>query len=432
MRIRSTAETLLIAAGDAAVWFVSLFFALSIRYVSWANMEDVGRHLIPFVWIWVIGLTMFYAVGAYDRWNILSVRALVARLAAAFAAKAVAAVALFYFIPFDVAPKTVLFIYLGVSLLLSFVWRVFTFSVLTPRVKMKAMLIAEGRDALALAHESERNRHIPFKVESVVSPSIEEFEHMYTGDIEIIIVDTRDARAVALLPSIYAHMVHDIHVVDFVTLFGAIFGRLPISVIDYAWVFENLAVSPSPLYDVCKRVIDVVISIFGALVTIVVFPFVAIGIKLQDGGPVILSQERIGRWGKKIVIHKFRTWDPTGKVGVTKFGKFLRATRIDELPQFFDIIRGALSIVGPRPELEVFVKHYEQEVPYYALRHIVTPGASGWAQIYHDDHPHHTADSVETAVKVSYDLYYIMNRSVILDFAIVLKSIGKMLAIKGK
>ena len=101
----------------------------------------------------------------------------------------------------------------------------------------------------------------------------------------------------------------------------------------------------------------------------------------------------------------------------------MRRTRIDEIPQLWNVLKGDISLVGPRPETPELVKVYEKEVPYYDVRHLIKPGLSGWAQIYHDAHPHHGADVTETAKKLSYDLYYIKNRSFLLDIKIVLKTV---------
>jgi lipopolysaccharide/colanic/teichoic acid biosynthesis glycosyltransferase len=117
---------------------------------------------------------------------------------------------------------------------------------------------------------------------------------------------------------------------------------------------------------------------------------------------------------------------------VTKIGSFLRKSRIDELPQLWNVFRGDLSLIGPRPELPEIAKVYEKEIPYYNVRHLIHPGLSGWAQIYHENHPHHNADINETKNKLSYDLYYIKNRSLILDVKIAMRTIMTFLSRSGK
>ena len=116
---------------------------------------------------------------------------------------------------------------------------------------------------------------------------------------------------------------------------------------------------------------------------------------------------------------------------VTKIGKFLRKTRIDELPQLWNVLFGTISLIGPRPELPELVKVYGEQISYYNIRHLIKPGLSGWAQIYHEAHPHHHTDVEETCVKLSYDLYYIKNRSFLLDLKITLKTIKTLLQRTG-
>ena len=151
-------------------------------------------------------------------------------------------------------------------------------------------------------------------------------------------------------------------------------------------------------------------------------------------GPVFLYQERAGKGNRPIRILKLRTWtlkdDPTGH-RITPFGKFLRRSRIDELPQLWNVIRGDLSLIGPRPELPELVKVYANEIPYYNMRHLLTSGLSGWAQVHHLKHPHHIADVEETRNKLSYDLYYLKNRSLVLDIKIALKTIKTLISQSG-
>jgi lipopolysaccharide/colanic/teichoic acid biosynthesis glycosyltransferase len=161
------------------------------------------------------------------------------------------------------------------------------------------------------------------------------------------------------------------------------------------------------------------------------YPLVFLLIKLDDGGNIFISQNRIGKDDKEIKIVKFRTmnrndngfYEKNNPNKVTRVGAFLRRTHLDEIPQFISVIKGDLSLVGPRSELPELVRVYKSKVPYYNVRHLVKPGLSGWAQIYHENHPHHEADEKETKTKLSYDLFYIKNRSFAIDLAVVLKTI---------
>ena len=148
----------------------------------------------------------------------------------------------------------------------------------------------------------------------------------------------------------------------------------------------------------------------------------------------------MGQNNKVIRLLKFRTmlfndageWKERGiENRVTKVGNFLRKTRLDEFPQLWNVIRGDISLIGPRPEFPNAVKHYSEELPYYNVRHLIKPGLSGWAQIY-GEHPHHGVDVNKTANKLSYDLYYIKNRSFFLDIKIALQTIKTLGSIAGR
>jgi lipopolysaccharide/colanic/teichoic acid biosynthesis glycosyltransferase len=184
---------------------------------------------------------------------------------------------------------------------------------------------------------------------------------------------------------------------------------------------------------------DIVIALPLLLISMLILPLVALAIMIEDGGPLFIVQERVGRNNKLIRIVKVRTMTGSdqgtevlnSKHVVTNVGRFLRKSRIDELPQLWNVLRGDLSLIGPRPELPAMVKHYESEVPFYNVRHLITPGISGWAQIYHDNHPHHGVAVEETRVKLSYDLFYIANRSFFLDLKIALRTLKTLLSRAG-
>jgi lipopolysaccharide/colanic/teichoic acid biosynthesis glycosyltransferase len=140
----------------------------------------------------------------------------------------------------------------------------------------------------------------------------------------------------------------------------------------------------------------------------------------------------VGKNDRKIKILKFRSMSAKENEKITKIGTILRKTRIDELPQFWNLLTGDLSLIGPRPETPVLVKVYEKELSYYNVRHLIKPGLSGWAQIWQDNPPKYGVNFSDTKVKLSYDLYYVKNRSIILDIKIALKTIKTLLSRGGK
>ncbi|TMM31333.1 exopolysaccharide biosynthesis polyprenyl glycosylphosphotransferase [Polaribacter aestuariivivens] len=187
------------------------------------------------------------------------------------------------------------------------------------------------------------------------------------------------------------------------------------------------------------RVVDILVSIVGILVFICISPIIIIGNLIGNRGSIFYTQTRVGQNGNHFKIFKLRSmvknaekdgavWAQKNDIRITSFGKFLRHTRLDEVPQFFNILKGEMSIIGPRPERPEFVKDLEEKIPFYAIRHVVRPGLTGWAQV---NYPYaNTIEEQET--KLRYDLYYIKERNAFLDFKILIKTITTVLFYRGQ
>ena len=210
-------------------------------------------------------------------------------------------------------------------------------------------------------------------------------------------------------------------------------GRLPIK-----HLYENNLGSllPSQSYLLVKRVIDSLSILLTAPIAIPIALLIAMVLKWQNrqsGDSVLFTQRRIGQGGKRFTMYKFRSMSPCAEsdgaqmatsndMRVTKFGSFIRQTRLDELPQFINVLKGDMSLIGPRPEQLDFVKRFNETIPFYRYRHIVKPGISGWAQVMHG----YASDEDETKVKLEHDFFYIKNFSLTLDLLIVIKTIQTM------
>jgi exopolysaccharide biosynthesis polyprenyl glycosylphosphotransferase len=219
-------------------------------------------------------------------------------------------------------------------------------------------------------------------------------------------------------------------------------GRVPVRYIGDSWyvALPLRHASSEGLYGALKRVFDVTIALIGLSVFALMLPFLALAIKLDSPGAVFYAQPRVGQGGRIFRVLKLRTMvrdaEPNGQAvwaarndpRVTRVGKILRRLHLDEVPQFWNVLRGEMSIVGPRPERPEFVAQLEKQIPFYRLRHAVKPGLAGWA-IAHADY----VDSVEDArLRVEYDLYYIKHQSLGLDVWILFRAIGHVLAFKGR
>lgn len=192
------------------------------------------------------------------------------------------------------------------------------------------------------------------------------------------------------------------------------------------------------LYVAFRRILDVLFALAGICIFLILVPIVFLGNLLGNKGRLLYKQQRVGKRGRLFEIIKFRTmvsnaekegavWATKNDVRVTTFGRFLRKTRIDEFPQFFNVLKGEMSLIGPRPERPEFVEQLEKEFPFYAIRHVIKPGLTGWAQVMHP----YANTFKDQQQKLMYDLYYIKERNLLMDFKIVIKTISTILFFRG-
>jgi lipopolysaccharide/colanic/teichoic acid biosynthesis glycosyltransferase len=255
--------------------------------------------------------------------------------------------------------------------------------------------------------------------------------------VSIIVIDLEHDKVKSILPALYSLIFCKVRFVAMYKVYEDVFKRIPFSILQYNWFLENISTSPKKVYDAIKRLIDIILSFIGGVVSLVVYPFVFLAIALDDGGAFFIVQERIGREGKKIKIIKFRSmktsdkgiWVKEEDERITRVGKILRRLRIDELPQFWNVLLGDLSLIGPRPDIYDLGIRLDKEIPYYAVRNVIQPGLSGWAQVNQDLPPQSVE---ETKLRLAYDLYYVKNRSFILDIRIILKTIRTLLSRGGR
>jgi exopolysaccharide biosynthesis polyprenyl glycosylphosphotransferase len=216
------------------------------------------------------------------------------------------------------------------------------------------------------------------------------------------------------------------------------FGRVPLAHLTPAWFMSIIHFYRRPYTQLAKRTFDIVVAAIGLLLTAPLFPLLFLLVK-RTPGPAIFRQTRLGEGGMHFTMYKFRTmrqdaeepglplWAEESDPRMTPVGQFMRQTRLDELPQLWNVFKGDMSIVGPRPERPEFLEYLQQAVPYWTRRHLVKPGITGWAQVRRG----YTADADGTADKLSYDLWYLRHRSLMIDLAICAKTAGILFSGSG-
>jgi exopolysaccharide biosynthesis polyprenyl glycosylphosphotransferase len=265
-----------------------------------------------------------------------------------------------------------------------------------------------------------------------------------TGELGAIVRDERPDLVVLGLEGCRAEALShildvaslDVRVVDVHHVYEHAFGKVPVNHLSPAWFMGVLHLYQRPYSRIVKRTFDLIVASLALLALAPLFVMVSLIARASTPGPVFFRQLRLGEGGKVFEIFKFRTmiegaeqpglpvWATEDDPRVTRIGRVLRRTRVDELPQIWNVLRGEMSIVGPRPERPEFLELLHETVPFWTRRNLVKPGITGWAQVRHG----YASDVTGTADKLAYDLYYLKNRSLLFDLAIVSRTVGIVLS----
>lgn len=276
----------------------------------------------------------------------------------------------------------------------------------------------------------------------VISQSFELLEIIETHKISDIIVAISSAIQGATFQTILDAQEQGVEVTRMPTLYEEMTGRVPIHHLESDWVIRSFVdqARVSGMYLLAKRLIDILGGLAGLAIFAIILPFTALATLIDSGLPIFYSQVRSGKGGQLFKIYKFRTMRQDAEADgqarlaekndprVTIVGNFLRRTRLDEFPQFWNVLRGEISMVGPRAERPKLVNSFQEQIPFYRARLLVKPGLTGWAQINYG----YVSTVGDTAVKLEYDLYYIKHRTLGMDLNIVLRTIGTMFSGKGR
>ncbi|MBU1292602.1 sugar transferase [Patescibacteria group bacterium] len=437
----------LLFIGDIAVFAASLYVTLILRAGALPRMDSVEDHIGPFAILFIIWTIVFYMSGLYGKGTVLFKSHQPQALVRTQIANIILAALFFFLVPgVGIAPKTTLVIYLGVSLVFIFIWRLAVY----PRISIRrsrasAVLIAEGAEAAELAEEVNSNPryHIAFSKaytpEEFLEFPPEKRQVSLPKGLEVVVADMAACDARGLLPALYdlPHAAKGYEIIDFSDLYEEVFDRIPLSLLDQGWFLENVTTEDSLWYTIPKRLIDIIGGLLMGLVTVVALPFVWLALRTEGPGPLFISQDRYGERGSRIKVYKFRSmrgveegaWKEESENTVTRVGSILRQTSLDEFPQFINVLKGEVSLIGPRNDVVALGKRLAEALPHYNMRYSVKPGITGWAQINQQyEQGNMSPQSVrETTVRLAYDFYYLKHRSLGLDLVIALKTVKRML-----
>lgn len=420
--------------------------ALFIRDFEVSTFDVFLANVLGFIPVIVFALGAFFVSNLYEDDLFLLKHKTGYRLTLACIAVTLFAVTLFYTYPYaGITPKSILFLFIIFSFALIFLSRFLWTKVLSKTKNAQAVLVATSPESDDLYIHVNKYAHIPIQFSDLVPlETTGHFLdlHVEKNDFQYIIVNTKRSLGEDVQEKLYKFVMQGGYIIDEARLYEALFHKVPLSDANYRSFFEPISASKR-LFILWKRSVDIFVALCLSVVAVPLIVIAAICIKINDGREVIITQTRLGRFGKRIRLYKLRTmtYGDTGKWikdrekdadfenKITKIGRYLRKSRIDELPQLWNILKGDLSLIGPRPDLEGLVGKLEEAIPYYSLRYSVQPGLSGWAQI----NQHVQPQSIEeTRDRLAYDLYYVKYRSIILDIYIGLKTIKTLLSQEGK
>jgi exopolysaccharide biosynthesis polyprenyl glycosylphosphotransferase len=362
---------------------------------------------------------------------------------------------IFFLSPRDALPRLFILYYSALSFICIALWRSIVWRWVIRRIEFKrrALIVGTGwaaRTIVETLHEYAAN---DYEIVGIIGDVDLQLSPIQKGDIKDLLSIAQQEHVTEIvlaydstmsgdvLRSVMDCYEHGLSIVPMPILYETITGRVPIEHVGLDDWKIILPIEQSSIFNPfqpLKRLMDIGFSSIGLAIFIVMFPWLALAIRLETVGSIFYTQERIGKAGKIFKIVKLRTmiqdaekegpqWATDDDQRVTRVGRFLRKTRLDELPQFINILRGDMSLVGPRAERPFFVEALSKQIPFYRTRHVVRPGATGWAQIRYP-YGNSTEDSL---IKLQYDLYYIRHQSLAVDLLIILRTIGKMLSFSG-
>ncbi len=456
--LRPSEHRLLLASGDTAAAVGAVVIALWLWSIpaGWEFSRGIVRgHVSWFgsalLWLVVASLPATPMTIAF------SARRTLAALARGGAILLAMYGAAYFYAPRGVLPRLVVLYFLWEALLLTFGWRLIFIAVMSgERFRQRGIIIGSGESAAMALRvlREQRARQVDViacvREDGVADPAVADLpaidphtlpEMLSREGVSELVLGLSRAPGDELVETLLTCQEAGAQLVRVQTLVEHLQQRVPVRLLDPDWLMTDLAdaVRLREASWWAKRAFDIAGAAAGILLAAVMTPFIALAIWLDSGAPIFYAQTRLGRGGVPFRVVKFRTmikdaerpgeaqWAGSNDPRATRVGRLLRRARLDELPQFINVLRGEMSLVGPRPERQAFVERLQDAIPFYRARFMVPPGLTGWAQV---NLPY--GDSIDAArAKLEYDLYYVKHRSLLFDLAIIGRTFGAVLRMGG-
>jgi len=446
----------ILLAGDIIILYFSLWLTLAVRYMKLVDQESWSKHWLPFTVLFVVWLAVFFINKMYDISIAQNNVKFFSIALSSLAWCAVVGIVFFYIATTGISPKTILALDIIIFGII-FIWwrRVFNQMVVNKKFRENAVIVGLTKETLNLAKKINSKPQWGLRVIAIVKSDQDDFDFqddsmkiinssqelgsfLKAEQIKTIIIDPRIKDYPDLINEIYKGLNMKLNIFDLPGFAEKFTGKILINTIGQMWFLENIKESSKQFYEILKRLVDILFALILLLVSAPFLPFIYIAIKINSSGPGFFMQVRVGKNGKQFMAIKFRTmyvnseqngpqWAKPEDPRVTRVGKFLRQSRIDEIPQLINVLKGEMSFIGPRPERPEFIERLREIIPFYDVRLLIKPGLTGWAQV-NFPYGYSEKDALE---KLQYDLYYIKNRSFIVDVSILLKTIKTVLSGEG-
>ena len=421
------------------------------------GLRDITEEPQKLALIVVVAIVCLYWSDLYDFRVILDRRALFVRSLHALGAASLILAAIYFWFPDLVVGRGVFMLSAGLVITVVLGWRI-AFEWLSGRAgpRERLLLVGTGDSAVRLARELYQRKDLGVEIVGFIDPDPSRvgatiFNPGVVGTVEDIptvaralsvdrvVVSLGDARGKLPMDKLLEMRLDGMAFDHLASVYEQYTGKIAVENLRPSWLIFSSGYRKPRLLRITKQALDMLAASLGLTLSAPLMLIVAAAIKLSSRGPVFYHQQRVGQHGKVFVIHKFRSmkvdaeqstgavWARSDDKRVTPVGPLLRRTRLDELPQLWNVLCGDMSLVGPRPERPEFVASLTREIPFYGQRHIVKPGITGWAQVSYT-----YGASVEDALeKLQYDLFYIKNMSPALDLFVLIKTIKTVLVAKG-
>lgn len=435
--------------------YFSLYLTLLFRYWNQPIDKYWQAHFWPFSIVFFGWLLIFYISNLYNLHLAVNNKKFFQLTGRAVLIAVILSMAFFYLTPqITIAPKRNLLIYIIIFGVLFFLWRQLYNLVLKNYLpKNNLAIIGYNQLVSDLIGEVQDKKHLGYNIVfilddqnqiiktpagiKIINQTSQLPRLIKDYKVSSIILTSDPHQSPALRSALFECLHLKINYINLAGFYENFTGKVPLDSVNQMWFLENLNEGSRAWFDKIKRLYDFILAVALFIVSLPLWPIIALIIKVESRGPVFIIMPRLGRGNKQFRLIKFRTMKEQGNdrsptrandPRITAFGRILRKTRLDEIPQLINIILGQMSFVGPRPERPELVSQLEKQIPFYHERLLVKPGLTGWDQVSGEYHSPSHDDSIK---KLQYDLFYIKNRSIYLDFSIILKTVATVLARKG-